>query len=33
MKGNDREIEFHEIKIQLFQEVEFSITRSKFNFS
>ena len=28
--GNDHEVEFHEIKIQLFQEVEFSIMRSKF---
>ncbi len=26
-----QEVEFHEIKIQLFQEVEFSIMRSKFN--
>jgi hypothetical protein len=25
-----QEVEFHEIKIQLFQEVEFSIMRSKF---
>ncbi len=29
--GNDHEVKFHEIKIQLFQEVEFSIMRSKFN--
>ena len=28
--GNDQEVEFHEIEIQLFQEVEFSIMRSKF---
>ncbi len=26
-----QEVEFHEIKIQLFQEFEFSIMRSKFN--
>ncbi len=30
-RGNDHEVEFHEIKIQLFQEVKFSIMRSKFN--
>ncbi len=29
--GNDHEVEFHEIEIQLFQEVEFLIMRSKFN--
>jgi hypothetical protein len=29
--GNDHEVEFHEIKIQLFQKVEFLIMRSKFN--
>ena len=29
--GNDHEVEFHEIEIQLFQKVEFSIMRSKFN--
>ncbi len=28
---NDHEVEFHEIKIELFQEIEFSIMRSKFN--
>jgi hypothetical protein len=28
--GNDQEVEFHEIKIQLFQEVNTSIMRSKF---
>ncbi len=28
--GNDHKVEFHEIEIQLFQEVEFSIMRSKF---
>ncbi len=28
--GNDHEVEFHEIEIQLFQEVKFSIMRSKF---
>ncbi len=27
--GNDHEVEFYEIKIQLFQEIEFSIMRSK----
>ncbi len=26
-----QEVEFHEIEIQLFQEVKFSIMRSKFN--
>jgi hypothetical protein len=30
-KGNDHEVKFHEIKIQLFQEVKFLIMRSKFN--
>ena len=29
--GNDHEVEFHEIEIQLFQEVDQSIMRSKFN--
>jgi len=29
--GNDHEVEFHEIKIQLFHEIEFLIMRSKFN--
>ncbi len=29
--GNDHEVEFHEIKIQLFHEIEFSIKRLKFN--
>ena len=29
--GNDHEVKFHEIKIQLFHEIEFSIMRSKFN--
>jgi hypothetical protein len=28
--GDDHEVEFHEIEIQLFQEVEFFIMRSKF---
>jgi len=28
--GNDQEVEFHEIEIQLFQEVDTSIMRSKF---
>jgi hypothetical protein len=28
-KGNDHEVEFHEIEIQLFQEVDKSIMRSK----
>ncbi len=27
--GNDHEVEFHEIKTQLFQEIEFLIMRSK----
>jgi hypothetical protein len=31
LKGNDHEVEFHEIEIQLFHEIEFSIMRSKFN--
>jgi hypothetical protein len=26
--GNDHEVEFHEIEIQLFQEVEFSIMKN-----
>jgi hypothetical protein len=26
--GNDHEVEFHEIKIQLFQEIKFLIMRS-----
>jgi hypothetical protein len=30
LPGNDHEVEFHEIEIQLFQEVEFLIMRSKF---
>jgi hypothetical protein len=30
-KAQGQEVEFHEIEIQLFQEVEFSIMRSKFN--
>jgi hypothetical protein len=30
-RGNDHEVEFHEIKIQLFQEIKFSIMRSNFN--
>jgi len=30
-KGNDHEVKFHEIKIQLFHEIEFLIMRSKFN--
>ncbi len=30
-KGNDHAVKFHEIKIQLFQEVKFLIMRSKFN--
>ena len=29
-KAQGQEVEFHEIEIQLFQEVEFSIMRSKF---
>ncbi len=29
-KGNDHEVEFHEIEIQLFHEIEFLIMRSKF---
>ncbi len=29
--GNDHEVEFHEIEIQLFHEIQFSIMRSKFN--
>ncbi len=27
--GNDHEVEFHDIEIQLFQEIEFLIMRSK----
>jgi hypothetical protein len=30
-RGNDHEVEFHEIEIQLFQEVDKLIMRSKFN--
>ncbi len=30
--GTDHEVEFHEIEIQLFQEVKLSIMRSKFDF-
>jgi hypothetical protein len=29
IKGNDQEVEFHEIEIQLFHEVEIMIMRSK----
>ncbi len=29
-RAQGQEVEFHEIEIQLFQEVEFSIMRSKF---
>ncbi len=32
IQGTDHEVEFHEIKIQLFQEIKFSIMRSKFSF-
>ncbi len=31
LAAQGQEVEFHEIKIQLFQEVEFSIMRLKFN--
>ncbi len=31
IRGNDHEVKFHEIEIQLFQEIELSIMRSKFN--
>ena len=30
ISAQGQEVEFHEIEIQLFQEVEFSIMRSKF---
>ena len=29
LKGNDHEVKFHEIEIQLFQEIKFLIMRSK----
>ncbi len=29
LKGNDHEVEFHEIKIQLFHEIEITIMRLK----
>jgi len=31
MLGNDHEVEFHEIKIQLFHEIKITIMRLKFN--
>ncbi len=32
MRGTDHEVEFHEIKIQLFYEIKITIMKSKFNF-